>query len=188
MARTPVPTEVIEKPKRTPVVIDEVEKELETVADTDAQELGHGLVEKLMEASENGAMDAKPHCEIAPIIDGFRMCAREKCGASFKPRSINPKDDDVTEYYCSSDCAIHEFYRKRGLGPVPEKIVSGASQASSRAHREEKKRKRIEAAPALLEALETIANVYQRVPLTPVGQEILVQARAAIALAKEETK
>ena len=134
MARTPVTTEVLAEAsalvapvsKRTPVP---------------------PTLEEMQVAAENGAMDAKPRHEIKPIIDGYRECARPDCSASFKPRSLDPKETDATEYYCSDDCAIHEFYRKRHLGSVPEKIVSGASVASTRAHREEKKRKRIEAAP-----------------------------------------
>jgi hypothetical protein len=131
VARTPVVTEV----KREPVIVETPE---EAVALT---------LDQMAEEYENGTMDAKPRVDINPIIDGYRECARPDCGASFKPRSINTKEDDATEYYCSSDCAIHEFYRKRNLGAVPEKIVSGASSSSNRAHREEKKRKRAEAAP-----------------------------------------
>lgn len=150
MARTPVTTEVIEKPKRTPVLVDEDEHVGGTPREPHADDVPpESMIERgatlkeLMVASENGAMDAKSRHEIKPIIDGYRECARPDCGASFKPKSLNPKDDDVTEYYCSSDCAISEFYRKRNLGPVPEKIVSGAATASSRAHREEKKRERV---------------------------------------------
>ena len=144
MARTPVVTE--EKPKRTPVVLttDKIEA-TKIISDTLTKTLP--ALAEMMQVAENGVLDAKPRCDINPIIDGYRACARPDCGASFKPRSINTKEDDATEYYCSSDCAIHEFYRKRNLGAVPEKIVSGASSSSNRAHREEKKRKRAEAAP-----------------------------------------
>lgn len=137
MARTPVAIET-ETPKRTPVVIDEIEKAI------DERIIG-GLADEDAEAALTLLEERRD--EIKPIIDGYRECARPGCGASFKPRSVNPKDDDATEYYCSSDCAIHEFYRKRGLGSVPEKVVSGASTSSNRAHREEKQRKRAEDAP-----------------------------------------
>jgi hypothetical protein len=134
VARTPVTTE-IEQPKREPVPV--------LTNETLINATHEALSDMLFTPESN----AKPRDEINPIIDGYRDCARPDCGASFKPRSINPKEDDATEYYCSSDCAIHEFYRKRHLGAVPEKIVSGASSSSNRAHREEKKRKRAEAAP-----------------------------------------
>ena len=171
MARTPVTTEdeIADlrdsdpapgvPVKRTPVVsnVDAIMGGLpddrpadEITADLDARRAEKATaltLDQMAEEYENGAMDAKPRHEVKPIIDGYRECARPDCTASFKPRSLDPKDTEATEYYCSSDCAISEFYRKRHLGPVPEKIVSGASVASSRAHREEKKRKRIEAAP-----------------------------------------
>ena len=142
MARTPVTTEVLEEAKALVAELPKI-----PVAKRTPVPVEEPSVEKMQVAAENGAMDAKPRHEVKPIIDGYRECARPDCTASFKPRSINPKDTEATEYYCSDDCAIHEFYRKRHLGPVPEKIVSGASQASNRAHKEERKRKRIEAAP-----------------------------------------
>lgn len=138
MARTPVTTEVLAEAKA-------LIEELPTIPVSQRTP----VLEEMQIAAQNGVMDAQPRATINPIIDGFRVCARPDCGSSFKPKSTRITDTDATEYYCSSDCAIHEFYRKRNLGPVPEKIVSGASIASNRAHREEKKRERVAAAPGL---------------------------------------
>lgn len=138
MARTPVTTEVEQVVPGT-INVAEALKQSGVVAQSE-----DNLRQALAVVEQH-----KPIFVINPIIDGFRECARPDCGSSFQPKSTRITDTDATEYYCSSDCAIHEFYRKRNLGPVPEKIVSGASIASNRAHREEKKRERAAAAPGL---------------------------------------
>jgi hypothetical protein len=131
MARTPVTTEV-EQPKREPVPVLTNETLINAT---------HEALSDMLFASES---DTKPRVEINPIVDGFRECARPGCGAAFKPKSLNAKDEDVTEYYCSSDCAIHEFYRKRGLGPVPTKVISGAESSARHAMKTERQRVRVE--------------------------------------------
>jgi hypothetical protein len=54
---------------------------------------------------------------IHPIeADSTRKCARPECGKRFVPNK-----SDATEYYCSSECAISEFYRKRQVSPTAPK-------------------------------------------------------------------
>lgn len=79
--------------------------------------------------------------------DGHRVCAYEDCGASFKPKSMNPKDDDVTEFYCTSAHATAAYYKRHGLGTVPEKIVHGVEGATRSAAKQEKIRARAENEP-----------------------------------------
>jgi hypothetical protein len=137
MARTPVTTEV-EQSKREPVPgtinVAEILKQSGIVAQSE-----DNLRQALAVVEQH-----KPIFLINSIVDGYRECARPGCGAAFKPKSLNAKDEDVTEYYCSSDCAIHEFYRKRGLGPVPTKVISGAESSARHAMKTERQRVRVE--------------------------------------------
>lgn len=97
MARTPVTEEVAEdRPKREPVLIEDEEN------------------------SSTSIVERKPIL-VKPIDeDGYRECARPGCEALFAPASSTKYKGDATEYYCSTQCATIEFYRKQGMGIAPD--------------------------------------------------------------------
>lgn len=120
--REPVP---VEKPKREPVsasqAMSEQHEESVKVEERIAQQ---EFPEQFVQRTPVPAIDE----------DGYRVCAREGCDNDFKPKSRNPVHDDVTEFYCSTDCALQAFWKKNmGGGPVPKRVVSASSAAGKRA-------------------------------------------------------